>query len=470
MKVMIKKPILNILRILRRSDWRQPYAEIKSLATKEEMISFQNERLEKLLSHAYRNVPYYNKIFDEYGIVNNDSVDLSRFNEIPILTKDIIKRHQKELLSRDYRTRRWYANSTGGSTGEPTTFIQDNVYDRWGNAAFYYYYKDILGIDEPSVKKVVLWGSERDIFRGKVGWRAKFENWLNNIVFLNSFKMTTGDMDRYLDIINSYQPLLVRGYASSLYELCRYAERKGVKIRAPQIVVSSAETLSDEMREQIEKGFGTKVYNFYGSRETNNLAGECREGLMHILAFHNYVEILNDNNQPVKEGEWGRVIVTNLHNYSMPFIRCDLGDIAVPGPSRCQCGNPLPTIKSILGRSNEVLLTSNKVPIAPTFVPYLFYPGCTMSPASIAQYQKIKQFQVIQRAKGDILIKIVKDLEVDEREFDYVVTNFKEHLGRDVKVELCFTDSIPLLPSGKRTYVISSLNKADEGTNLTKRT
>jgi phenylacetate-CoA ligase len=459
MKMTIKKPILNILSILSRRDWRQPYAEIKSLATEEEMLGFQKERLEKLLSHAYRNVPYYNKIFDECGIVSNDSVNLSRFNEIPILTKDIIKRHQKGLISRDYKTRKWHFTSTGGSTGEPTTFIQDNVYDRWGNAAFYYYYKDILGIDEPSVKKVILWGSGRDSFQGGVGLKAKIFKWLNNTVFLNSFKMTREDMDRYLDIINSYQPHLVRGYASSLYELCRHAERKGVKIHAPQVVISSAETLSDEMREQIERVFGAKVYNFYGSRETNNLAGECREGLMHILTFHNYVEILDDNNQPAKEGGLGRVIATNLHNYSMPFIRCDLGDMAVLGPSRCQCGNPLPTLESVLGRSSEVLFTSGGAPTSPCITPFLFYPGCTASPSGIKQYQKIKQFQVIQRAKGDILIKIVREADVDEKEFDYVVTNFKEYLGADTRVELRFVDSIPPLPSGKRTYVISQLSQ-----------
>ena len=95
------------------------------------------------------------------------------------------------------------------------------------------------------------------------------------------------------------------------------------------------------MRADIEEAFGTKVYNFYGSREVSNLAGECKKGLMHTFDFWNYLEVLDDNNQPVKEGEEGKVVVTNLVNYSMPLIRYEIGDLALRGPAQCTCGNNL---------------------------------------------------------------------------------------------------------------------------------
>ena len=101
------------------------------------------------------------------------------------------------------------------------------------------------------------------------------------------------------------------------------------------MVGSAAETLTDEMRDQIERVFGRKLYNFYGSREVSNLAGECKDGLMHSFAFWNYQELLGEHNRPVKQGEEGKVVVTNLFNYSMPMIRYEIADMAVLGTERC---------------------------------------------------------------------------------------------------------------------------------------
>ena len=115
-------------------------------------------------------------------------------------------------------------------------------------------------------------------------------------------------------------------------------KRKKYLFTHPKIVVSAAENLSDTMRNVIESNFGTKVYNFYGSREIGNLAGECKDGLLHSFLFWNYLEVLDKDNQPVREGEEGRVVVTNLYNYSMPLIRYEIGDMAILGPKSALAG------------------------------------------------------------------------------------------------------------------------------------
>lgn len=232
---MVKKHILNILSKIRGKSCKKEYLEIKSINNRDVLVHFQEKYLTKLLLHAYENVPYYHHIFKEIGVIKDGTLNLSKFNEIPILTKEIMRAHHKELISKDYTTRKWYYNSSGGSTGEPTRFVQDDIYAKWGSAAFYYWYKNILGVDEPSVKKIILWGSERDLFQGAIGLKAKVGNWLTNTVFLNSFKMTEEDMNRYIKTINSYKPDLIRGYAGSLYELCRYAERKSMKVYTPKL-------------------------------------------------------------------------------------------------------------------------------------------------------------------------------------------------------------------------------------------
>jgi phenylacetate-CoA ligase len=187
---------------------------------------------------------------------------------------------------------------------------------------------------------------------------------------------------------------------------------------------------------------------------------------MHIFGFHNYIEILDDDNQPVSENEEGRVVVTNLHNYAMPFIRCEIGDMAILGPRKCNCGCSLPSIRTVTGRSGEVLIAINGEKISPCFIPYLFYPDCIDSALGIEQYQRIKQFQVIQDKKEKIAIKIVKAQEASEDEFLYIVDNFRKYLGNDMKIEMSFVNLIPSQPSGKRCYVISNINKAKDGSNV----
>ena len=132
----MKKFLRGILTKVRRSDWKQQYAEIKTIVTEEQLIGFQKKYLERLLLHAGRNVPYYHGIFDRIGLIKNGRVDLSRFGRIPMLTKEIMRQHGEELTSRDYTTRKWYYNYSGGSSGEPVRFIQDYIYKKWGEAAF----------------------------------------------------------------------------------------------------------------------------------------------------------------------------------------------------------------------------------------------------------------------------------------------------------------------------------------------
>ena len=184
--------------------------------------------------------------------------------------------------------------------------------------------------------------------------------------------MTEQDLERYVNTINSTKPELIRGYASSLYELCRYVERHKVSLQSPKVIISSAESLSDTMRYSIQSTFGTKVYNFYGSREVSSLAGECENGLMHPFMFWNYLEVLDSQNQPVKEGEEGRIVVTNLFNYSMPLIRYDIGDMAILVQEIAPVGI-CPTIKTVTGRVIDYFVLRNGMTIFGGYFITLFY-------------------------------------------------------------------------------------------------
>jgi len=443
---MIKKFLYNLILVIRGADFKKQYMEILNMVNDANIQRNVEKYLRILLEHAYFNTEYYNKIIEEAGVYVNRQVNLRNFRCIPLLTKEIVRNHMKELVSRDLGTRKWYYNSSGGSTGEPVRFIQDELYDKWRNATIKYYYENIINVDELRVKKILLWGSEREIFEHTLGLKAKIINWLTNTKFLNSFRMTESDMERYIKIINSYKPDLIRGYAGSLYEICKFIEKKGINIHQPKVVISSAEKLRKEMREKIESVFGVKVYDFYGSREVNGIAGECNAGLLHIFMFNTYVEVLNKHGFHVKEGEMGKIIVTTLHNYSMPLVRYEIGDTAILGPKNCKCGNPLPTLKEVTGRITDHFIKEDGTMVHGEYFTHLFY-----------LKDWIKAFQVIQEDYRKIRILAVLQGDINMAEKREIENKIKLVMGKDCNIVWEFVEEIPKTRSGKHLYTKSLL-------------
>ena len=159
---MIKNALLNLGCTFIGTNTEKEYREISNITNPNALRTFIEQRLNDLLLHAYQHTQYYHHIFDQIGIIQGDHVDLSRIQEIPLLTKEIIRQRHDELISDDFKSRGWFYNSSGGSTGEPIRLIQDRRFQRWAKVANNYYYRNILNIDEPIIKKVIIWGSERD--------------------------------------------------------------------------------------------------------------------------------------------------------------------------------------------------------------------------------------------------------------------------------------------------------------------
>ncbi|MCU0851169.1 MAG: phenylacetate--CoA ligase family protein [Candidatus Thermoplasmatota archaeon] len=447
----MKNTLRELIIILKGEDVKKEYQEIQNIQNLHDMQKFQQKYLEKLILHTYKNVPYYQNIFDRINIVTNEKVNLTKFKEIPLLTKELLRKHQNELTSTDYQTRKWYYNSSGGSTGDPTRFIQDTIYKKWYSATNRYYYQELLQINENNARKIFLWGSPQDLFKGSVGFKNNLKNWFSNIRFLNSFKMTENDMKSYIHSINTYRPDLIRGYAGALYELALFSEKQNTKMFSPKKIVCSAETLTNDMRTKIESVFGTKVYDFYGSRETASIAGECKKGLIHIFSFNNYVERLDQNNNPVTEGEEGRVIITPLHNLSMPLIRYELGDVAILGLKECPCGNHLPTLRKISGRLEEQFIKKDGSIVIGYFFVHLF--GVLLNKGFI------KQFQVVQEDYDRIRIRAVLNKELPEPEKNEIEQKIRVTMGQDCTILWDYVDTISKTNSGKYLYTQSLVKR-----------
>jgi phenylacetate-CoA ligase len=447
----MKNSIRELILQIKGKDVKKEYQEIKRIYNLNDLLKFQQRYLENLILHSYKHIPYYQNIFDKIDIIKNGKVNLSKFHEIPILTKDLLRKHQKELISKDYLKRKWYYNFSGGSTGEPTMFIQDNYYQKWYTASNKYYYQDMLNINEHNVKKILLWGSPQDLFKGSISFKNKMINWLTNTLILNSFKMTEIDMKSYIKSINTYRPDLIRGYAGSLYELANFSEKNKLKLHKPKILVSSAETLTSDMRTKIETVFGTKLYDFYGSRETSSIAGECKDGLLHIFSFNNYIELIDQNNNPPIEDQEGRIIITTLHNFSMPLIRYEVGDMAVLSPTVCSCGNYLPCFKKISGRLEEQFIKKDGTIVIGYFFVHLL--------GVLQNKGFLKKFQVIQEDFNKIKIRAILVKNLPESEKNEIEKKIQVAMGADCKIVWDFVENIPKTNSGKYLYTQSFVKK-----------
>jgi phenylacetate-CoA ligase len=190
------------------------------------------------------------------------------------------------------------------------------------------------------------------------------------------------------------------------------------------------------------------VFDVYGCREVMMIAGECaaHDGL-HLSMENLIVEIVVTEDgceRPAREGETGEVVVTDLHNFGMPFIRYANGDIATAGPtSRCACGRTLPRIRAVQGRVSETLRDRAGSPVS----------GLALSFAFFEVSAAVRQFQVIQHRDTSVTIKLVQLEELSAAALAKVQSCAARLLaGIDVRVEI--VGDLPRSPAGKHNLVV----------------
>jgi len=432
------------------------WLEERQFSPQGEVDRHQQSRLVNLLNHAATNVPYYRRVLHDIGLFDQKGrVLLSRFQRIPLLGKPTLVKRFDELKSSDLDSRSWYYNTSGGSTGEPVRLIQDEAYLEWATSTKIFFdrwtgYK----YGEP---KVVLWGSERDLYGKDIALKVRLGRLIRNETWFNSMTMATQDILSYRDHINRVRPVQILAYVDAIYEMARVIEEHGLKVHAPRAIMTSAGTLQPEMRSTIERVFQAPVFNRYGSREVGDMACECEKGLgLHVNPFTHLVEVIGPNGQPLPKGEVGEVVVTSLTNYSMPLIRYRIGDLAAWSTVDCECGRPFPLLSHVHGRTNSIIRTPSRT-IAGGITSLFYY----KDDSDTEVFQSFSRYQVVQRAIDQIEVLILvrnKALWEEERE----ILKYKLPLvfGPDVDIQIHTVEAIPPAPSGKYSYVISEVEPA----------
>ena len=433
---MISYPALRYYAQLRRTQWWSP----------EQLEAYQARKLQQLIRHAYRHVPFYRERFDAAGLKPEDITTPADLPRLPTLSKDDVRQNLYfDLLAENHDKARILKITTSGSTGEPFVTYADKfqLEMRWATTLRNqewagYRFGDL---------SVRLWHTTLGMSRVQAA-RERLDAWLQRRRFLSAYDMTQGNLEEYLATVERLRPVLLDGYAESFNMLAQYLKDRPHPNLRPRGIISSAQTLSDQSRQIIEDAFHCRVFDKYGSREFSGIAHECdaHTGL-HINGESYIVEVLCEG-RPAQPGEIGEVCITDLNNYCVPLIRYRLGDLAVPAAGACACGRGLPRLERVEGRVQAIIVGTNGAFVPGTYFAHL-----------LKDYDyAIRQFQVVQEARGQLTLKLIKGPRFAQATLDTILAELRERLGADMQFDVEFVDHIPLGRTGKHYHSISRLD------------
>jgi phenylacetate-CoA ligase len=419
---------------------RQPLAEIKYCQAK---------RVHELLVYAARHCEFYRTRFAGVGLTEERDLTVENLELVPVLTKEDVQQHFKSLLARDVSRITWRQNSSGGSTGKTVVLMQDAAYREEGDATTFV--SDRMQGWDYGNRVALLWGGPNET-RAWRNTKVRILSYLSNCRLYDSFDMRAASMDSYHRDLQQYRPDNIVAYAGSAYLFARFLLEQKLKPEYPRAsIITSAETLTDEMRTTIERCFTALVYNRYGSREVGCVGSECspRSGLH--LHINKVAEVLDlQSGRPVLDTP-GRIIVTLLSNRALPLIRYDLGDIGILAQKTCSCGVNTPVLERVLGRSSDFIVAPSGRLIHGEYFTHVFYGR-----------RAIKQFQFVQESRTRYTMRIVTNGEPVAPQLEDIREEIMAVLGRSVDLRFEFPDHIPPLPSGKFRFTISNVKAGCE--------
>lgn len=411
-----------------------------------DMRELQDEKLRRLVRHAYRNVPYYRARMHDAGLTAEDVRGQADLHKLPFLTKDLVRKHiYFDMMSENHDKDDVLRINTSGSTGEPFVCYANRAQleFRWAatlRAQEWTGYR----FGDPTVR---LWHQTIGMSKSQA-WREQADAFMSNRTYIPIFEMSEQGLEDMIRRCLERRPVLIDGYAEAFDFIAHYLASRGPLPFKPKAIMSSAQTLPERSRRIIEDAFGCRVFDKYGSREFSGIAYECDAHDGHHVVSEGYiVEILVDG-RPARPGETGEVVITDLNDHCMPFIRYRIGDLAkAMADEPCRCGRGMPRIGDIEGRVQSIIQG-----VDGRYVPGTFFAHC------LKDYDHaIKRFQVVQEEAGALRFCVVKAGRYSDDVLEEVKALFRKYLGEELRIDVEFVDNVDLIRTGKRLASVSRL-------------
>ncbi len=407
----------------------------------EQIKAYKEEHLYKIIEYAYNNCPYYTKKYNEGGVSPSTFTGLESLEKFPILTKDEVRIHWKEIMSKTYDPRKLIECHTSGSSGKSLD-VKTTMYDAQFYWATVWRGRHRFGVRKEDTHLNLTGKPVAPIETSSLPyWRfnAPMHQYMLNMHHVSAEKIV--DIANFIE--NKKFTCFV-GYASIMNTLAVLLDECNIKIdNPPKYIFSSGEKMYDNQRVAIEKVFhNTKIMEHYGFAENAGSASKCECGYYHEDFELGHFEL--HNAEESKFGLTGELLATGFHNYGMPFIRYQIGDTATFSKKQCTCGRHSLMINAIEGRNGDYIITPEGVSIARTS--YLF-----------KETLDIKECQVVQSRLGEITLKIVKRDSFQLSTEDNLRKKIAEMISPTIKVNFEYVLEIPRTSAGKFKQVVSEL-------------
>jgi phenylacetate-CoA ligase len=287
-----------------------------------------------------------------------------------------------------------------------------------------------------------LWGNVTDLTTRKQKLKDLL---LSPHIWLDTMEVTERSVLAFARDWKKARPTLLFGHAHSLFLLAHYVQKLCITEIRPKAIISTSMMLLPNERALIEQVFDLRVFDRYGCEEVSLIASECeRHEGMHLNVEHLYIEFVKEDGGHAEPGEPGKIVVTDLMNYAMPFIRYDVEDVGIPKAGSCSCGRGMPLMEHVTGRVADFLLKPDGTRVA----------GVSLIENTLTKYPGIDQMQIIQETVDGLTLRLVTGPAFSRREAGALLDYFHQVFGRKTDVRLEITDEIRPESSGKYRFSI----------------
>lgn len=322
----------------------------RPLASRDSIRAYQLGALQKLVTFAYNHVALYREKYNAAGVQPRDLRSLDDLVHFPTVSKDeVLAAYPDGVLARGLDLQRCILSKCSGSTGQVLTVVHQG---------------DRLGIQGLAMNRLFsLHGPYLPWHRLVYIYTSEYPASSLYGMYPMRFVPTLAPIGEIVDSLRRLRPQFLACYPSHLRALATELGPEGCRELRLRAISVSSELSTQEERDDLGRLFGCGVYDEYSTEELTHVAVQCRNRTYHVFEDLVYLEILSpDSDQPVPAGESGQVVGTYLHNYAMPFIRYQQGDLAVLDESCCPCGQSFRAIRELSGRRlDQFVLPSGRV-------------------------------------------------------------------------------------------------------------
>ncbi len=403
----------------------------------------------RIVRFAYGRIPHYRRAFDHAGVTPDRVKGVADLPLLPLTRRDELSDlAEAECTDPSVDLSRCFRHPTSGSTGKALT-----VYMRPSELRFR---QLLLGR--------VLWNGAhvrppvRIVEIGRVMWPGR--KLLSRIPGLLTIVKPPGQAHptEVLRYLMTYRPQVVQGFPTALEAFAQFCVDQSLEPPHPRVVISRGETLLPETRRSLEVVFHARVLDLYNCEEVGNIAWQCPvdPSRMHVNQSGCVVEIVNTEGQPSCEGETGLIVLTNLFNHTMPFVRYVVGDrgrLLHDSSSSCACGASGPALAPIDGRAEDTLLLPDGTWMSPRVAATVLIRRSDGSPI-----HGLRRFQILQEEPDRLRVRVALADDVDSDWLDVLTQAGARGIG-GVHIDVEQVSEIPFESSGKFKRVISTIRR-----------